>query len=357
LRKHFRIFSYAGENALSIGKFCPVITTPYLLFLGDAPDQLAAKVAQGIKDWRPEFAVGQFRLAGCGADLGIAEMDLDAAWAAGARTLVIGVANRGGVISAKWKAVLTEALEKGFDIASGLHNLLRDEADLVEAAARMGRQLHDVRVPSVQYPIANGARRRGKRCLAVGTDCSVGKMYTALAMDANMRERGLKSSFRATGQTGILITGGGVPLDAVVADFMAGAVEYISPDNDDDHWDLIEGQGSLFHVSYSGVTMALIHGGQPDALILSHEPTRSHMRGLPGYDLPSLERLRDTALPLAQIANPGCQVVGISVNTQHLSPEEAAAYLAGVEARMGLPAVDPFRDGAARLVDALVAIS
>lgn len=338
-------------------KVAPVIKTPYLLFLGDAPDQLAAKVAQGIKDWRPEFAVGQLRLPGCGADLGIAEMDLATAWDAGARTLVIGVANRGGVISAAWKVVLKEALEMGFDIASGLHNLLRDEADLVEAAQKAGRQLHDVRVPSEEYPIANGVKRRGKRCLAVGTDCSVGKMYTALAMDGEMRKRGLKSSFRATGQTGILVTGGGVPLDAVVADFMAGAVEHISPDNDDDHWDMIEGQGSLFHVSYSGVTMALIHGGQPDALILSHEPTRKHMRGLPGYALPSLEQLRDTALPLARIANPDCKVVGISVNTQHMSQEEADSYLAALEARMGLPAVDPFRNGAERLVDALVEIS
>jgi uncharacterized NAD-dependent epimerase/dehydratase family protein len=178
-------------------------------------------------------------------------------------------------------------------------------------------------------------------------------MYTALAMDKEMQARGLKSTFRATGQTGILITGGGVPLDAVIADFMAGSIEWLTPDNDADHWDLIEGQGSLFHVSYSGVTMALVHGGQPDALILCHEPTRNHMRGLPGYDLPSLETLRDTALALAKVANPACQVVGISVNTQHMDEETAIAYLAEVEEDMGLPAVDPFRQGAARLVDAL----
>ncbi|MFC2968424.1 N-acetyltransferase DgcN [Acidimangrovimonas pyrenivorans] len=333
-----------------------MIQTPYLLFLGDAPDQLAAKVAQGIRDWRPEYALGQYRMDGCKADMKLPDMNLAEAHAASARTLVIGVANRGGVISKKWKEVLHTALEQGFDIASGLHNLLRDEHDLVETAQRHGRTLHDVRVPSVQYPIANGVKRTGKRCLAVGTDCSVGKMYTALAMDKEMRDRGLKASFRATGQTGILITGDGVPLDAVIADFMAGSVEYLTPDNDADHWDLIEGQGSLFHVSYSGVTMALIHGGQPDALILCHEPTRDHMRGLPGYQLPSLEALRDTALNLAKVANPACQVVGISVNTQHMGDEEATAYLAEVEARMGLPAVDPFRHGAGRLVDALAAI-
>jgi uncharacterized NAD-dependent epimerase/dehydratase family protein len=333
-----------------------MIKTPYLLFLGDAPDQLAAKVAQGIKDWRPENAVAQFRMAGCNADLGLADMTLDQAKAAGAKTLVIGVANRGGVISAAWKEVLVAALDAGFDIASGLHNLLRDEHDLVAVANAQGRRLFDVRVPTEEYPIANGVPRTGKRMLAVGTDCSVGKMYTALAVDAEMRARGMKSTFRATGQTGILITGGGVPLDAVIADFMAGSIEHLSPDNDPDHWDIIEGQGSLFHVSYSGVTLALIHGGQPDALVLCHEPTRDHMRGLPGYQLPSMVAVRDLALSLAKVANPACQVVGISVNTQHLSEAEAKTYLATVESELGLPAVDPFRHGAERLVDALAAM-
>ncbi|WP_380054633.1 N-acetyltransferase DgcN [Falsihalocynthiibacter sp. SS001] len=333
-----------------------MIPTPYLLFLGDAPDKLAAKVAQGIKDWRPENAVGQLRLEGCQADLGLTDMTLEEAKAAGAKTLVIGVANRGGVISPVWKEVLIAAIEAGFDIASGLHNLLRNEADLVAASMAHGTNLHDVRVPGIDYPIANGVKRTGKRVLAVGTDCSVGKMYTGLAIDAEMQKRGMKSTFRATGQTGILITGQGCPLDAVIADFMAGAVEYISPDNDPDHWDVIEGQGSLFHVSYSGVTMALIHGGQPDAIILAHEPTRTHMRGLPDYDLPSLEALRDMCLPIARVANPACQVVGISVNTAALTEDEAKEYLAKVEAEMGLPAVDPYRDGAERLVDALEAM-
>ncbi len=333
-----------------------MIETPYLLFLGDAPDQLAAKVAQGIKDWRPQNALGQFRMEGCGADLGLKDMTLEEAKAAGVKTMVIGVANRGGHISDSWRDVMVRALELEMDIASGLHNLLRDEGPLVAAAQTYGATLHDVRVPSVGYPIANGRKRSGKRVLAVGTDCSVGKMYTALAMDAEMNKRGMKSTFRATGQTGILITGHGVPLDAVIADFMAGSVEYLTPDNDDDHWDHIEGQGSLFHASYSGVTMALIHGGQPDALILAHEPTRTHMRGLPDYSLPTLEQLRDTALPLARVVNPKCQVAGVSVNTQHFGEDQALSYLEELEKRMGIPAVDPFRQGAGRLVDALEAI-
>lgn len=332
-----------------------MIETPYLLFLGDAPDPLAAKVAQGIRDWRPENAVGQLRLPGCQADMKLADMSIDEAVRAGARTLVIGVANRGGVISPAWMEVLEQALDAGLDIASGLHNLLRDEPRLAERAARHGRQLHDVRIPAVKYPIATGERRKGMRLLAVGTDCSVGKMYTTLAMDAAAREQGVKASFRPTGQTGILITGDGVPLDAVIADFMAGSIEWLTPDNDADHWDFIEGQGSLFHPSYSGVTLALIHGGAPDALVLCHEPTRPHMRGLPGYELPTLEALRDLSLTMARVVNPGCEVIGISINTQHMGEAEAEAHLAEVEEKMGLPTVDPFRQGAARLVAALPA--
>jgi len=326
---------------------------PYLLFLGDAPDALAAKVAQGVRDWRPGVSVGQLRLPGCNADMGLPDMTVAEARAAGAETLVIGVANRGGMISEAWQAVLVEALEAGMDVAAGLHTLLRDQPALVEAAKRTGQKLHDVRIPNRKYPIGEGKRRSGKRLLAVGTDCSCGKMYTTLALEKSMRARGMKADFRATGQTGILITGEGVPLDAVVADFMAGSVEVLTPDNDADHWDLIEGQGSLFHASYSGVTMALIHGGAPDALVLCHEPTRKHMRGLPHFPVPSMDALRPLALQLAQMVNPDCRVIGCAVNTAAMSEAEAEAYLAETEKRMGLPCVDPFRHGADRLVDAL----
>jgi len=330
-----------------------LLKTPYLLFLGDAADPLAAKVAQGVNDWRPEFCIGQFSQPGCNADMNIDELTIAEAVERGAKTLVVGVANRGGVISASWLSVFEDAMNAGMDIASGLHNLLIDEPRLKTVADKTGQALIDVRIPQNEYPIANGVKRAGKRCLAVGTDCSVGKMYTALALEQSLKKQGSSATFRATGQTGILITGNGVPLDAVVADFMAGSVEWLTPDNDADHWDLIEGQGSLFHASYSGVTLALIHGGAPDALILCHEPTREHMRGLPGYTLPTLEQLRDTALNLAHVVNPDCKVVGVSVNTAALSDEQAKDLLTNIETKMGLPTVDPFRDSADRLAQAL----
>ena len=332
------------------------IETPYLLFLGDVTDPLSAKVARGIADWRPALATGQLRLPGATVDLGVEELDLDAAVARGAQTLVVGVANRGGRLADAWLPTLVGALERGLDLASGLHQRLTDRPELVAAAEACGRRLVDVRVPTVEYPIATGDPRPGLRCTTVGTDCSVGKMYASLAIEAALAERGAAATFRATGQTGILIAGEGVPLDAVVADFMAGAVESITPANAPGHWDVVEGQGSLFHPSFSGVTLALIHGSAPDALVLCHEPTRTHMRGLPRYALPSLERLRDLALDCARTVNPDCTVAGVAVNTAALGADEAARLLGSIEAELGLPTVDPFRDGAGRIADALVEI-
>ncbi len=333
-----------------------MIGKPYLLFLGDAPDQLAAKVAQGIKDWRPEYAVGQVKLRDCKADLGLRELSVQEADALGAQTLVIGVANRGGTISSDWKPALIEAMAAGLDLAAGLHSSLNDDPDLVAAAQKYGRRMIDVRKPATSYPIANGQKRKGKRCVAVGTDVSIGKMYTALALHRELANRGKKSTFRATGQTGILIEGDGVPLDAVVADFMAGAIEYLSPDNEDDHWDLIEGQGSLFHASYSGVTLAIIHGGQPDALVLCHDPARLEMRGLPGYTLHSLAELRELSLTMARIVNPACRVIGVSINSSAMTQDAAADYIKRTEDELQLPVTDPVRYGMVNLADSLLQV-
>ncbi len=329
------------------------IKHPYLMFLGDAADQLAAKTAQGVADWRPDWCLGQLRLEGCNADLGLPEMSLSDAEAAGVKTVVIGVANRGGVISDAWVEVLEAALGRGMDLAAGLHSRLADVPRLAQAAERHGRQLFDVRHPTRSFSVANGKKRSGKRLLAVGTDCSVGKMYATLAIEKEMRSRGLKADFRATGQTGIFIAGDGVSIDAVVADFISGAVEWLCPENDPDHWDIVEGQGSLFHASFAGVSIGLIHGSQPDALVLCHEPTRTHMRGLPDYGLPSLQACMEANLSAARLTNPAVEFVGVCINSSRMAPGEAAPYLAQVSAELGLPAVDPFADGVAPIVDRL----
>lgn len=324
------------------------------MFLGDAPDQLAAKTAQGVVDWRPDICMAQLRLDGCNADLGLADMTLEAAAEKGAKTLILGVANRGGKISEEWITVLLHAINLGYDLASGLHNKLTDIPEIVEAAEKRGCQLFDVRHPTEEFAVANGRNRSGKRILPVGTDCSVGKMYTALALTKEMQARGMKADFRATGQTGIFIVGEGVSVDAVVADFISGATETLSPDNDDDHWDIVEGQGSLFHASYAGVTMGLIHGSQPDYIVICHEPTRSHMRGLPEFPLPSLAECMEANLNAARLTSPNVKCIGISINTKALTEAESKAYLKKTETEMSLPVVDPVRNGVTRLVDALL---
>ena len=329
------------------------IQHPYLLFLGEAPDQLAAKTAQGIAQWRPDWCLGQLRLPGCNADLGLPEMTVGDAAAQGARTLIVGVANRGGVINESWLPVLLEALDRGLDLASGLHRKLGDVPALAERARACGGQLFDVRHPTRDFAVGTGARRPGKRLLAVGTDCSIGKMYTTLALEKEMRARRLKADFRATGQTGIFIAGEGVSIDAVVADFISGAVEWLAPANDPDHWDLVEGQGSLFHPSYAGVSLGLLHGAQPDLLVMCHEPGRRHMRGLPHYRLPDLEDCIEANLKAARLTNPDVRLLGFSLNTARLDEAGAARALGEIERRHGLPAVDPLRTGVGRLVDAI----
>jgi uncharacterized NAD-dependent epimerase/dehydratase family protein len=329
------------------------IAHPYLMFLGEAPDQLAAKTAQGILDWRRDWCTGQLRLPGCQADLHIPELTLRQAKAAGAKTMIVGVANRGGKLAGSWIDTLLGALELGMDLASGLHRRLTDIPPVRETAAKLGRQLFDVRHPTREFEVGNGLKRSGKRLLTVGTDCSVGKMYTALAIEREMKRLGIKADFRATGQTGIFIAGDGVSIDAVVSDFVSGAVEWLSPANDPEHWDVIEGQGSLFHASYAGVSLGLLHGAQPDALVLCHEPTRSHMRGLPHYALPDLERCIAANLEAARLTNPAARCIAASMNTFHMEESEAKACLGQMEQRLGLPVVDPLRTGVERIVELL----
>jgi uncharacterized NAD-dependent epimerase/dehydratase family protein len=329
------------------------LKTPYLLFLGDAHDQLAAKTAAGVAYWRPQACVGQFRLPGCHADLGLEDLTIEQAASRGAKTVIVGIANRGGVIAEAWLPALTRAMELGMDIASGLHRRLTDVPQLKELADRLGRQLSDVRHPTQDFEVGSGKKRSGKRLLTVGTDCSLGKMYTSLAIEREMRHRGMNADFRATGQTGILIAGSGVSVDAVVSDFISGATEFLSPANSEDHWDLVEGQGSLFHPSFAGVSLGLLHGAQPDVLVMCHEPTRTHMRGLPHYRVPSLRECIDANIAAGRLTNQAIRCVGISINTSALDASAADSLLKQTADAFGMPCVDPVRGGVADIVDRL----
>ncbi len=330
------------------------IPRPYLMFLGDVPDQLAAKTAHGIVDWRPDWCVGQMRLPGCGADLGLPELTIAAAAAAGVRTLVVGVANAGGVLPAHWVASIVQALEAGLHVASGLHVRLAGVPEIRDAAQRCGRDLFDVRHTDQVFATGKGTRRSGLRLLTVGTDCSSGKKYTTLALERAMRARGVDADFRATGQTGVFISGRGVAIDAVVADFISGAVEWLAPAAAASHWDLIEGQGSLFHPSFAGVTLGLLHGAQADAFVVCHEPTRTTMRGV-AHPLPSIAAVIDLTLRCGRLTNPDIRPVGIAIATQRLHEDEARTLLAAAAREHGLPATDPVRFGVEGIVDHLLA--
>ncbi|MEF3107566.1 DUF1611 domain-containing protein [Raoultella sp. WB_B2P2-3] len=330
------------DNVLSIRK-------PYLVFLGDVTSLAEAKTGIGVREWAAESCVAQWRTSST-VDLELPDMRPAEAYAAGARTLLIGVSTVGGALPPSWTPYLLEALEAGLDIVSGFHQRLADTAILAQTARRLGRVLHDVRHSKQQFSVATGRKRTGKRVLMVGTDCALGKKYTALAIARALCARGIDANFRATGQTGIMIAGGGIAIDAVVADFIAGAAEALTPDARPDHWDVIEGQGALFHPAYAGVTLGLLHGSQPDALILCHDPLRTVTHWYPDYTLPSVEQAMAAYLPLARRTNPDARFVGISLNTSSMTDEEMRRYVDTL-APLGLPICDPMRFGVDAVID------
>jgi uncharacterized NAD-dependent epimerase/dehydratase family protein len=340
------------EPAIGIARFA--LPQPYLLFLGDVVEPAFAKTAFGLRDWAKERCVGEFALPGAQVSTGLPSLDPKAAAARGARSMVIGVANVGGQIPASWLGALFAAVEAGLHLVSGMHARLADLPGLQAAADKHGCRLIDVRTPPGAIPIGSGVKRSGRRLLTVGTDCALGKKYTALAIARGLEARGIDATFRATGQTGIMIAGEGMPLDCVVADFMAGAAEVLSPDAAADHLDVIEGQGSLFHPSYSGVALALLHGSQPDRFIVCHEPGRTHLLGHAEFALPSLEQVIEQTVALGRVTNPDIACAGVSLNTAQLDLEEAQREIARVERQLGLPVADPMRGGLSfeRLLDA-----
>ncbi|MFQ3594793.1 MAG: DUF1611 domain-containing protein [Sphingomonadaceae bacterium] len=328
------------------------LPAPYLLFLGDTTEPSFAKTAFGLADWARERCVGEFALANCTITTGLPFLSPQEARTRGARALVIGVANQGGIIARSWIPTLLSALDAGLDLVSGMHARLESADGVAERAGQLGRRLIDVRLPPAGIPVASGRRRPGKRLLTVGTDCALGKKYTALALHRAFRARGVDADFRATGQTGILIAGSGIALDAVVADFAAGAAELLSPDAPADHWDVIEGQGSLFHPAYAGVSLALLHGSQPDVFVVCHDPLRSHVVGLPAHLLPSVEEVIALTTALGRRTNRHIRCAGVSFNTARLDLEEADRLLASEAERLHLPVADPMRGG--RAFEALV---
>lgn len=319
----------------------------YLLFLGDTIEPGYAKTAFGLRDWAGDRCVGELALPAATVTTGLTPLTPQQARAQGATALVIGVAAPGGLIPDSWVPALLEALEAGLDLVSGMHVKLEQLLSLRDAAARLGRRLIDIRKPPPDIPVASGQRRSGKRLLTVGTDCALGKKYTALSLARALRARGVKADFRASGQTGILIAGGGMPIDAVVSDFVAGAAELLSPAAVPDHLDVIEGQGSLFHPAYAGVSLGLLHGSQPDLFVVCHDPGRTHILGFPASPLPSIEAVIEQTIALGRVTNPDIACAGVALNTSAMTPDAAQAAIDALSQRLGLPTADPIRGGAA----------
>jgi uncharacterized NAD-dependent epimerase/dehydratase family protein len=237
-----------------------------------------------------------------------------------------------------------------------MHGRLAGIDGLAARARRLGRRLIDVRTPPPDLAVGSGRKRPGKRLLTVGTDCAIGKKYAALAIARAFAARGLDADFRATGQTGIMIAGRGIAIDAVVADFVAGAAERLSPDAAPDHWDVIEGQGALLHPAYSGVSLGLLHGSQPDIIVLCHHAGRTSLLGNPAFPVPGIDEMLDLTLRLGARTNPAIRCGGVSINTAALDDAAAAALLDREAERTGLPVADPVRGGArfARLIESCV---
>ncbi|MFZ4748028.1 MAG: DUF1611 domain-containing protein [Sphingomonas sp.] len=322
------------------------IPRPYLIFLGEAVDALDAKTGAGLAEWRPNWCAGQYRFAGGQCDLGLPDMTPSEASAMGIKTMVIGGATFGGRLTPEWIVAIEEAIDAGLNVASGLHDRMRDNPALVAHARDKNVLLFDVRglPPGHRPSVATGRKRSGRRLLTVGTDCAVGKKFTALAVERAMLAKGWAATFRATGQTGVLISGGGVAIDAVVADFLAGVVEDLSPDAAPDHWDIVEGQGALHHPAYAAVSLGLLHGSQPDAFIVCHDGSRQHVEGYPDFALPSVEAVIQLTIANGCRLNPGIRCVGAAINGSKMDRDDFEALKHEIGLRIGLPVFDPAVD-------------
>lgn len=330
-----------------------LLKPPYHLFLGCGDQELSIKTSRGIAQFNPDVCVGEIGGGNSTLTVGLEKISIPEAAKRGAKTFIIGLANAGGYVEPEWEPYIIEAIENGMDIASGLHRKLEEFPAIRDAAKKHGVELHDVRHGYTDLKTGTGAKRSGKRILAVGTDCSVGKMYTTIAITNEMKERGYDVTFKATGQTGVMIAGSGICIDAVVADFISGGIEELSPAADENHWDVIEGQGSLYNPAFAGVSLGLLHGAQADVLVMCHEANRPHIKGLPHMPIPDMADCIELNLKHARLTNPNVRLGGISLNCRTISKEESAKQRAMLQAEFGVPCFDPMITGVKSFVDQL----
>ena len=350
MKKNISAKSVIKKNAnTGVVEDIKIMKPPFVLFLGDVQEFLAAKSATGLVYWRREDCIGQVRMPNCQVPIDLPEIDLAEAVRLGAKTFVIGVTTHGGILNPSWHPYILSAIEHGLDVATGTHDRLSDVPEFVAAANKNGVRLLDLRHTDIRIPQATGLKRSGRRLLTVGTDCACGKKFTALTITRDMKTRGIDCTFRGTGQTGIMISGGGFAVDSIVGDFIGGAAELLSPNNKPNHWDVIEGQGSILHPSHAGVPVSLLHGSQPDAYVVCHEPTRTHMVGVT-YPIPSIKAIREATEYMGRLTNPNIQCVGISINTSEYKGD-VSKLKQQLRKEHSVPVIDPVIDGANEILD------
>lgn len=314
------------------------IQTPYLVFLGDVQDYKQAKTAMGLIEWRPELCIGQLRLDGCKLTLGLQDLTIQEAKSFGVKTMVIGISPFTKDLPESYESVVMDAIHAGMNIANPLHNPLPDY--IVSAAKLKGVEVYNFRHRPQDYPKGTGEKRTGLRLLTVGTDCACGKKYTALTIHRELVSRGIPSTFRSTGQTGFLIGGGGINNDTIQADFLSGAAEWLTPSNEPNHWDIVEGQGALSHPSFGGGSLSLLHGTQPDILVMCHEVGRKVHRGVT-KPLPDIFSEIELALLIARRNNPNVKLGAVSLFTLNSDPQEVSALVDKLSDGLKVPVFDP----------------
>lgn len=319
---------------------------PCLVFVGDAEERKQVKTAFGLKEWRPERCVGQYRMTDTTIDLGLCDMTIAEGIEAGAKTFLIGVSPYERELPDRYREIVLEAIRSGLHVASGLHDKLADDPEIASCAEEHGVNIYDFRHRPQNYPKGNGLPRTGLRLLTIGDDCACGKKFTALSIHRALIGRKVKSSFRATGQTGFLIADSGINNDTIPADFLSGAAEWLSPDNDPDHWDVIEGQGSIWHPSFAGGALSLLMGSQPDLIVLCHEPGRQNQRGV---TLPpvALESEISMSLAAARRTNIMVKLGALSVYGANMEQGERLRYMEHLSNRFDVPVFDPAVGGPA----------
>jgi len=330
-----------------------------LLAEGHSDDAHYGKTALGVLRYSRDAVVAVLDSERAGSSLdGIPVVaTVEDALAHDPTVALVGVATAGGRFPPSWRALLCDCAAAGLDLESGLHERLSVDPSLVELARRHGVELRDLRVPPEGLDVPTGANlaHRARVVLTVGTDCAIGKMTVALELDREARRRGLRSAFVPTGQTGIAIAGWGISVDAVVADFIAGASERLVVDGIERGADflVVEGQGSLLHPAYAGVTLGLLHGSAPHDLVLCHRAGQTAVDGDERFPIPPLREVGDLYERVGLLARPP-RVRAIALNTRGLDDAAAQSAVDAAEAATGLPTTDPVRFGAGRLLDALV---